>query len=174
MNMKLTNCIVEHIFTNLGMIMPKQNSIFSSQLLIDQKLKFDENNQENQYPVYACEAEINQSKITIIASKLDNEDQSQDLFAIIELKNTPAYGCHLSLDGQEKYNEVSDGIINFQIKENMWLDTNVFIQASFLAGMEQLRDLTSSFTICAQPQDNFKKLSSFIKHCYEDNEGQKT
>ena len=165
--MKLTDCIVEHILNNLGMLQPKQNSIFSSQLLIKQKLTFEEENIEQSYNIYACENTINQSKLSIAASQI-KKDEHQELLAIIMLEGSPIYGCYLVID----HDAISESKIVFQIKDHIWMDTNIFIQASFLAGMEQLKDLTSSFVACSVPDLMYQHLLSFIKYLDQD-EGQK-
>lgn len=164
--MKLTDHIVEHIFTNLGMINVKQNSIFLPELIIEPKITFEENGKEQHHDVFVCEGAINQAKMIIAAAKIENEDHTQELLAVISLENSPTYGCRLSLNEKS----INDGVIVFQIKDKTWLEANIFIQASFLAGMEQLRDLSATFTICSQTESIYQHLLTLIKYL-DDHEG---
>jgi hypothetical protein len=156
--MILTDVIVEYIFTNLGMMDQRKNSLISSKLLIDQKITFED---EQQYDIYACETIISQAKIMMVGTFITNEeDNTKDMVAIIKIENCPTYGCYATLDKTI----VNNGLIAFTLKENTWVKANVFMQATFLAGMEQLRDVANPFDVCQITKDIYQDLVSFLTY----------
>jgi hypothetical protein len=60
-------------------------------------------------------------------------------------------------------------------KDN-WMPCSIYLQATFLAGMEQIRDLGFGWTKAANYSEQHKQLLSFIKFhqniYWEDDEGQ--
>ena len=165
--MILTNAILEYIFLNLGMMDERNNSILSSKLLTDKTITFDDAGKEQQYHVYACQTSIGQSKITMAGTKLNYDDNTKDMVVVVKMEDCPIYGCYISQNNKT----VEDGIIAFSIKNNVWLSASVFIQASFLAGMEQLKDVIIPFDVCNKPQEIYDILVSFLKYRDTLNEG---
>lgn len=160
MSIKLTNTILEHIFTNLGFMDQRKNSLLSSKLLTDYKITFEDNDIESYSKVYACETAITQAKIMIAGTYLTLEDHEKDMAIVVKIENCPTYGCYLSQDKDG----VNSGLIAFNLKDKTWIVANTFMQASFLAGMEQLRDIINPFNECKGPKDIYEAFISFLKY----------
>lgn len=161
MNEKLTNTIVEHIFNNLGIINQNliKNSIINDAFKIDQKINyFNENNEDKIANVYCCETTVNKSKFYLMATIFDD-----DLFLISKLEDCPAYGCFGSIENKE----LKDSFIVCNLGDKSWIPTTIFIKATFLAGMEQLREVNRPFLRSESYNDYFKLLKEFIDYCYE-------
>ncbi len=169
MSIKLTNTILEHIFTNLGFMDQRKNSLLSTKLLTDFKITFEDNGTESHNEVYVCETAITQAKITIAGTYFSLDDHEKDMAIVVKIENCPTYGCYLSQDKDGVHN----GLLSFLLKNDAWIAANTFMQASFLAGMEQLRDIINPFNVCQDPKDIYEALISFLKYhdSLEDNEG---
>jgi len=155
MNKTLTNQIVKHILTNLGILDSRPVSLISDEFLTDLQIEY-ENIEDKQTiaNVWATEALANNIKIQLAATKFEMDN---DEFAvIIEIENCPTYGCYF-----ENENDINS-LIAFSLKGNAWIPADIYTQATFLAGMEQLKDLTASFSLCKNPQLIYDKIIGFV------------
>lgn len=157
--MKLTNAIVEHILTNLGCFDQRTNSLFSLALKTDLQLTYEDDGAQTQYDIYACETLLSHMPITIVGASLSSKEP--DIAVVVHIKDCPNYGCY--------WND-SAGLIAYTLKENTWIEANTHIQASFLLGMEQLRDMVQPFVACKSPQTIHQSLISFLKYIDQINE----
>lgn len=155
MNKDLTNQIVKHIFSNLGILEERVATLISDDFLTDLKIEYENINEKlSTANIWATEAIANGVKIQLMASAfhMDNDE-----FAIvIEIENCPTYGCYL-----ENCKNMNS-LIAFSVKNNAWIPTDIFTQATFLAGMEQLKDLTAEFSVCKNTKSLYEKLISFV------------
>ncbi len=158
--MKLTNAIVEHIFTNLGFMDKRPHSLLAEPLKTDEYIAVQEEEQEVRYPVYACETHITQTKI-VMAGVVFDDNISPDMAVVVNIEDCPTYGCYLSQD---------EGLIAFTIKDNTWMDANTFLSATFLAGMENLRDVVHPYTQCKDTKAIHQALTTFLKYIDAKNE----
>lgn len=162
--MKLTNSIVEHILTNLGFMDQRTHSLLAEPLKTDTYIAVQEEEQEIRYPVYACETHITQTKIVmagVIFSDNTNSTNPSDMAVIVNIEDCPTYGCYLSQ---------GEGIIAFTIKDNTWMEANTFLSATFLAGMENLRDVVQPYTQCQDIKPMHQALITFLKYVDAQNE----
>lgn len=167
--MKLTNTIVEHIFHNLGFLDTRTNSLISEMLLTEYTITYDDEDKEHKLPVYACETRINQSQIVMAGVVFPAEGTHQEMAVVIHTQDCPIYGCYLWYEGGSQPIE-SEGQILMSLKDNTWMDTTTFVQASFLAGMEHLKDLRQTFTICKDAKPIYQTLVAFIKYIDQQND----
>ena len=165
--MKLTNSIVEHIFHNLGFLDARTNSLISETLLTDHTITY-EDEEEHKLPVYACETRITQSQIVMAGVVFPSEGIRQEMAVVVHTQDCPIYGCYLWYESGSQPVE-SEGQILMSLKDNTWMDTTTFVQASFLAGMEHLRDLRQAFTVCKDAKPIYQSLVAFIKHIDQQN-----
>lgn len=155
--MKLTNSIVEHILTNLGFMDQRDNSLFAAPLLTEHSITYEDDGTEHHYEVYACETLITQAKITMIGVSFPIDEAFKEMAVVISIENCPTYGCFFN-------QEDGEGLIAFTMKDNAWMAANMYVQATFLAGMEGLRDVVNPFTKCRETKDIHQTLVSFLKY----------
>lgn len=181
MNSELTNAILYHILLNLGLNKTQKNTIFNDLFITNNDIEYvNEFDEMNKSSVYSCQMKVNNSSFQIICAKLSTDYKTsidEDVYFVIKLEGCPTYGCYLSVntDKMEDVNNQSfhDGFIACFIDNKHWVPAPVFIQATFLAGMEQLRELSAPFTKVDSNEELFNNLKSFItyKESYM-NEGQ--
>lgn len=158
MNDDLKNQIIKHIFANFGVIESKyidlQNSksLLDNDFLLKEKIKFEIS--ENK--IWGCQFSITPQSIKVLLGDCSLSDEQKEYCLIIQLEGAPIYGLYLSI-----YNE---SLFACSLKDsNEWMICNTYLQATFLAGMEQVKDAGLSLNKCENYQDLYKSLLSFIK-----------
>lgn len=163
MNKELTNSIAKHIFNNLGITDKRNVSIISDTFITDHKIEFTNNDEEgNEYEdktnVWIANGKVDNIKINIACSVFNIENDNEYCL-MINIDNCPSYGVYYLPSN------LDDAMIAFSIKENIWVQADIYFQATFLAGMEQFKDLTISFGPCLKgSQAIYNQLVSFIKY----------
>lgn len=174
MNFELLTKIVEHIFASFLVINSRYITKNSSQslmvddFLLDKKVPFETNNKiENKNNMWSC-----QSKIADVDFKLllvdcsdysDDKSEVKDYALIIQLTGSPVYGLYYSYSTIEPYPspEYHYPLIGFN-HNNTWIVCNTFIQSTFLAGMEQLKDVNCIYTKCIEYKELYKYFETFM------------
>jgi len=145
----LSNEIIRYVFDNFGIYNSKVHSIQSDVFLTNERLSFkDDNDKLVECPIWACEAPIYNSKFQIISCRFDSDKEAA---LLVRLEGCPIYGCYLA----------EQGFIACQAKDK-WLPANMFITASFLAGVEQLREIGAPFEKIEDVNELVKLLKGFI------------
>jgi len=164
MNQELTNQIIKHLLNNLGVTDKRSASILFDELVIDQKISYEHDDKDYTAKVWACQSSVSNVKITIAYTQFTFSAYETESVLLVNMENCPLYGCYLSINDLDEKRGLSNGNISFSVKDNIWLEATTFMQASFLAGMEQLKDLTVSFDKCKDTQKIFDALVSFIEY----------
>lgn len=166
MNNNLTNQIIAHIFSNLGLMELKvPTSLMDSKFLTDLTIEYetedyDETTTHKANVWIAQSTNKDEPLITLTCSKFNNNEneisEPGEIVIFIEIEKCPTYACYLNDD---KLN----GLIAFSIKENIWILADIYTQALFLAGMEKFKDLSFKFDKCKDPKTSYSKLIKFIE-----------
>jgi hypothetical protein len=161
MSQELTNAILKHIYFNLGIWNSKLTSITDKKFLIDRKIEFvDSADRKELAPIWACQTTINNCKFRIACADLGcqhSDFADQEIAIITRLDDCPAYACLLIGDGEN----ISHSFIACQVKDN-WMPATIYLTATFLAGMEQLRDLTTAFQKATDVKNLIDDLEKFL------------
>lgn len=178
MNSKLTEQIIHHVLANLGII-PSEfvnqeltKSIADKAYMLPEKIVFE--GQADKRPIYGCQVSVAESKELYLLLADCTQDKEYPEFALlVQLKDAPAFGLYL-IQGRGKVN--SEVLIAVTTDKENWMPCSTYLQATFLAGMEQIRDLGFGWTKASNYAAQHKQLLSFIKFHHgfygEDDEGQ--
>lgn len=155
MNKELTLAIVKHIFANLGLFGETTSSLFQKDFVINKSIEyytedFEGNQIEKQSEIFSCKSQVGLNKINMIATSMEDEH-----FVIVKLEKSPTYGVFFS-------SEEETGMIAFQTKEGNFSEASIFLQSSFLAGMEQLKDISTKYERENNNDELIASLKSFI------------
>jgi hypothetical protein len=157
MNTKLTRNIIEHILCGLGVLMSTDfadvNSIISKEYKLPFQLIFDDGDKKD---IWGCQILSNQQEISILIG--DCSDDIKQYCGVIQLKNSPAYGIYFLDDENEM------PLIACSLNSKDWMYCNTYLQATFLAGMEQIKDLGLAWHSITEYEDQHKLLLSFIEY----------
>lgn len=142
-NFKLTEEIIRYILSNIKYI--------SSNFKLDKFLEFElDMTESKKFSVFGISYNLDKSKIEIIFTDL-SLSSDLELIAILKMDDNPAYGLLLS-DSESKF------MINY---ENVWIKSDLGIQAKFLAGFEDLQSIFPKWQILSN-NNMFSLLTSFI------------
>lgn len=165
MNQMLTEQIARHILTNLGVIpsssfdSDKSRSLTTQDFLLNQKILFkNEKGDVVKNSVYGCQVFIEQRAFTILVGDCSQEENIPEFCVAVQFTGNPGYGlymiCDPNLDGE--------ALIAVTVDEKNWMPCTTFLQATFLAAMEQLKDLGLSWEKCTNYQKNYEMLLSMV------------
>lgn len=163
MNNALTEQIIKHLFTNLGIINKSQNvkSLIVKEYLLQDKLvfEFDDNTIINSN-IWGCEINIKEKKkLKILISDLSLDASFAEYCVIFHLDDCPTYGIVLMESPNQSFTSIA-----CTINGTEWHECNLYLQATFLAGMEKLRDHSFFYKKIDNYQLEYCHLLSFIKY----------
>ena len=162
MNKQLLESIVKHVFANLAIIpsdfvnLDRSRSLMEKEYLLDQKLTFEGDVRQGQ--VWGCQLSSDLQEIKMLLGNCSQDDSVLEYCLIVSIKNAPSYGLYL-IQSKELFGEP---LIACTVNGKEWLECNTFLQASFLAGMEQVRETGLSWKKCQTFSEEFEKMLSFI------------
>lgn len=176
MNVSLLNEIVQHVFACFGVIPAtfishsKTDSLNHSNYLLSKKLEFQIDKEVISNKVWGCQLTLNGQDVKILLGDCKQSNDAHEFAMIVSLKNAPTYGLYIIYD--DLLNNDPETMIACSLNGKEWLGCNTYLQATFLAGMEQLRELNFGWSNCAEYEEQYNILLSFIKHHEADDEGQ--
>lgn len=174
MNKELTSTIIQHILANFliissSFVSKETQSLVSEDFLLDKTIKFDYDDDFNTKPVssyekiYGTQVSYADQEIKIIFTRIDFDEY----FMIVQLKGSPSYGLYIrsTQDEEERYPIIYyvDPLIACSLDGKSWMECQSYLQATFLAAMEQIKDLGLSWNKCQAYQEQYEQLVSFIK-----------
>lgn len=166
MNKMLTSQIVRHIFSNF-MIIPsdfvdvkKTKSLMSNDFLLSEKLIFElEDGEILKNKVWGCQIPIEHQEVRILLGDCSQEKNISEYCLLIQLKNSPTYGLYLAHG-----DSLEEVLIACTLNGKDWITCNTFLQATFLAATEQIKDFAFTWDKCSKYQEQYKILLEFIKY----------
>ena len=179
MNTKLREEIVRHVFSNFAIIpsdfvnLDKSKSLLFKEYLLADKITFvDADNNITKNNVWGCQISTGDQEIKIILGECTQEENIPEYALFIHVKGAPAYGLYLVYNNLVNSGNVdSEALIAITMDGKNWLECQTFLQATFLMGMEQIRDVGLDWDKCSNYKDQFDSLLLFIKFhhsVYED------
>ncbi len=170
MQSNLTNEILGHIFTNLGLMAPRKTSLKNDYFLLSETIDLEENDKDKCLPIWGAQVPVAEGKFNLLLTEMKDHPGEQEYFLVSKMEDCPIYGCYILLESTVVDKNVpKHGEILFSLKDNAWLPTDTFLQATFLAGMEQLKELITPW----QPTTDLYLMSSlktFTDHIFSSEE----
>jgi hypothetical protein len=171
MNQKLTEQIVIHILSNLGVLpstfidQDKTKSVMDKKFLLPEKLTFETVDGEIlRKNIYGCQISVTDTKeFKMLLADCTQEKDAPEYSLVIQLKGAPAFGVYLIFNQLIPQDLPDEALIGVNTDKAHWIPCSTYLQATFLAGMEQLRDLGFGWTKCVSYQELHSQLLSFIK-----------
>lgn len=171
MSNALTIQIIKHIMFNIGVIKSnKIKSILDKEFLLNEKIKFDIDQRILNKKIWGCQININDKNLKILVGDCSiDQDLPKEYCMIIHLTDSPIYGLYLSFDDQNNCPLIACNI------NKEWMQCNVYLQATLLAAMEQVKDCGLTTKKCIDYALEYNNILSLIKYhsniYEEENEG---
>jgi hypothetical protein len=170
MNRVLTETIIRHVLANLAVIpssfvdIDKSKSIMSKEFLLPEKLIFEtEEGVELKNKIWGCQISVEQQELKMILGNCTQEEQLPEFALIVQLKNAPAYGLYLVYNDFVGDQIDGEALISCTLDGKAWMECQTFLQATFLAGMEQMKDIGLFWSKCIDYKEQYNMLLSFIQ-----------
>lgn len=166
MNKILKEEIVKHIFANFGIIpsdfvdQSKSKSLMNKEFLLSETLTFEDDSGVIHNKIWGCQISADVQEIKILLGDCSSNENIAEYAILIQLKNAPAYGIYLICDNTVE----AEAMISCTANKADWMECSTYLQATFLAGMEQIREIGLSWHKCNDYASQHKLLLSFIKH----------
>jgi len=159
MNQHLLETILRHVYSNLLIIPSEFIDVNNSASILSTKFLLEDN-------LWGCKVSSGDEELIIMVNSYEDEHS-----LLVKLKDSPIYCSYLF--NSEEYD--SEAMLACTLDGNSWLPCNTFLQATFLAGMEQMREIGLTWNKIKDYKEEKKLINSFIKFHHsiyeEDNEG---
>jgi hypothetical protein len=151
MNEVLTYEIVRQALSGF-LFVEKSKSIVNQDFRSPSKLRVEIDGEIVSVPVFSCQILIpgSKEKMTVMVAKFGKGE----FCCVIHMDGTPWYG--LGLDESLAY-------MSFSIDGKSWQNCSIYLQATFLAGMEQLKEIPHVFEPVEDDREQFAVLKSFLE-----------
>lgn len=171
MNDKLTEQIAYHVLANLGILpsdfinISETKRINDKQFMLPDKISFEtEDGALLQRNMFGCQVLVTDKReFKMLLADCTQEKDIPEYALIIQLKDAPAYGLYLIFNRLVEDPPEAEAMIAVNADKKHWIPCTTYLQATFLAGMEQLRDLTFGWSKCKDYKELHMQLLSFIK-----------
>jgi len=159
MNKVLLEHILKHVYSNL-LIIPSANiDLNKSESILSKKYLLENN-------LWGCKVSSGEEELRILVNSSMDEH-----CLLVKLKDSPVY-CSYFINSEEFD---SEAMLACTLDGKAWLPCNTFLQATFLAGMEQMREIGLSWNKLNDYDKDKELMNSFIEfhhNMYEvDDEG---
>lgn len=164
MNKVLRETIVEHILASFIVIpssfiaYDKSKSLKSKEYLLVDTVSFKLDEEVIKNKVWGCQLSQHEIKILLVDCSVDKT--IPEYAFLISVKDQPTYGLYLVYNDEDIDGEA---LIAVSMNGKDWLECNTFLQATFLAGMESLKELGLAWEKCSDYKDQLSSTLSFIK-----------
>src|SRR5271166_3464321 len=171
MNPKLTEQIAYHILANLGALpspyinQDETKAVINKQFLLPEKVTLETAEGETLHKnVYGCQIAITDAKeFKMLLADCTQEKNVPEYCLVIQLKDAPCFGVYLIFNQLVDDPPEPEPLIAVNADKQHWIPCTTYLEATFLAGMEQLRDLGFGWTSCKSYSELYGQLLSFIK-----------
>jgi hypothetical protein len=169
MNYDLMTKIIQHVMANLVISksdfvnIDKSKSLLSKDLLLKEKLNFEEDGIKSQNNIWGCQISAEQQEIKILVGDCTQDKNLPEYCLLVQLKDAPAYGLYLMFTETFDESMNPEPMIAVSVNNKDWMECSTYLQATFLAGMEQIRDLGLAWSKCTNYNDTYALMLSFIK-----------
>jgi len=173
MNYALLKEVVSHVMANFGVIPSdfvdhkNTDSLMGPTYLLPEKIVFEEEGKPYTGMVWGCQFSMAQTEVKVILGECTTDPKFSEFAMVIQSKNTPAYGLYLCYNELSNHPLDSEPDLSVSLNGKDWMDCTTFLQATFLAAMEQVRDLQAPWNKCSDYKELHKMLLSFMN--YHDN-----
>jgi hypothetical protein len=167
MNKNLTNSIVNHIFANLLVIpsdfinIDKSKSLISKEYLLNKKLVFEEEGNVFNNNIWGCQMSTGDQTFKLILADCTGSSNELEYCLLIVSTDLPTYGCYLASSDLEENNSLIS--VSMDAGKN-WMPCKTYLQATFLAGMEQLKEMVLNWNKCQDYDQEIAMINRFLTH----------
>lgn len=166
MNHNLVNAIAYHIFSGLAIVpsnfinIHSTKPLTSKEYLLSETIPFTlDDGTDLKNKVWGCQLLYNQEEVKMLLADCTIEKDVTEYALLVALKGAPTYGIYLIMDSSQNVN----ANICFSMNGEGWLEAPTYLQGTFLAGMEQIKDIGLNWSKPSSYKEDFARLIKFIE-----------
>lgn len=168
MNKELSENIAYHILAGFGILpssfINKTLSLKDKKFLLTEKLSFISDEKPLSKNIYGCQIDTPDGKsFKVLLGDCTWDKNLPEYCLVVHLEDSPAYGIYLVFNKNSKESVDSEVLISFSVDLKSWVICTTYLQATFLAGMERIKDLGYDWKTCQSYKDEHQLLVSYIK-----------
>jgi hypothetical protein len=174
MNLALVKEIVSHIYSHFAIIpsnfvnLDKTSSLMDPFYLLNERISFEVEGEPYHGKVWGCQMSIGQQEIKILLGDCALDKNYPEFVMIVQPKDAPAYGLYFiyinpAFDDTPEPIDFQPMIAVSPDKGKGWLQCNAHLQATFLAAMEQARELRMPWEKCTDYKPLYQCMINFLK-----------
>lgn len=168
MNHALLKEIVSHVMAHFRIIpsslidRQRTDSLLSPTYLLPEKIVFEEEGESYYGKTWGCQISMSFIDVKVMLGECTTNSEFPEFALVIQPKDAPVYGLYLCFNelSTEPLDSQPDLCVSINGKE--WMECNAYLQGTFLAATEQLRETKFPWTKCTNYQDLYKVLLSFM------------
>lgn len=169
MSSKLTNEILLQVFSNIGAVVPTKVSLKSPSFKLATTIDLE----DTKLPLWGAEVMLDKSRLRLLLTDLTEKGDihNKEYGLVVSLDDCPSYAAYVLLESTVVDKNVPrHGKIFFSLEESNWLMTSMFLQASFLCGMEQLKEVPSIWNKITNEEDLVEGMKLLVEKIFESEE----
>lgn len=170
MNQQLTEQIAHHVLANLGVFSADfvnkdtTKSLVDKHFILPEKIVFEVGGETVKKNIFGCQVTVADGKdFKMLLADCTQEKDLPEYCLLVNLKDSPCYGVYFVYSGLSEEAVDPEVLIAVSTDKKHWMPCSTYLQATFLAGMEQIRDIPIGWAKCANYQEQYQQLLSFIK-----------
>jgi hypothetical protein len=169
MNTYLCEQIVRHVLSNFRIIpskfvnVTKTDSLINKEFALLETLSFDNEGTIITNHIWGVQLSAGSQEIKILLGDCSIDPNIPEFCLMVQLKDAPVYGLYLVYNDLINKTIDSEAMIAYNLDSKGWLECGTFLQATFLAGMEQLKDIGFAWSKCSNYKPIHQAMLSFIK-----------
>jgi hypothetical protein len=170
MNKALLKEIVAHIYAHFAIIpsdfvnLDKTQSLMAPYYLLNDKISFEVEGNSYQGKIWGCQMSIGQKEIKVLLGDCTLDKEFPEFVMIVQPKDAPTYGLYLMYNEMSSQPGDSQPMIAVSPDGGKgWMQCNTHLQATFLAAMEQARELRMPWEKCDEHRSLYQAMVSFLK-----------
>jgi len=164
MNNLLLEQIIKHIFANFVIIpsdfvnLDKTKSLLIKDYLLDKKICFKEDDIIVNNNIWGCQISSGEQFLKILVANCSINKSIPEYCMLINLEKRPIYGMYLVCSDKSNPN------LSCSLNGSEWITCNTFLQGTFLAGMENIKELNFNWNKCSNYDEEYKMIKSYITY----------
>ena len=174
MNQTLLKEIVAHVFATFAVIpsdfvnSQSTQSLMSVEYLLNERVSFEVDGAVINNKVWGCQMEVITNQLKVLLADCCTDQTTPEFAMIVQPKDMPMYGLYLIGSNAEDLVDPADNFTMLATSLNQgqdWMPLNTGLQATFLAGMEQTRELNIGWQKIQDHKATYQAALSFLRFC---------
>jgi hypothetical protein len=179
MNQELTEQIIHHILANFGVIPSNfvnqdlTQNLRSKSFLLPETLIFENDSGTTVGKIYGCQVVVAKKDFRILLGDCTQDPQVPEFCLVSQLQDAPVYGVYLAFTKLIENPPDSEALIAVSLEKGKWVICNTYLQATYLAGMEQIKDIMHGWTKATNYESAYQMMLSFLgfhEICFQQDE----